>query len=178
MEPLYDASPVQAVRRFWLKYAVFSGRAGRAEYWWWALVSFVVVLLLEAIRFVALGATLATYVASPVLSLRWASVPWLAWFVVTFVPAQALAVRRLHDSGRSGWWQLLALVVIVLSNVQTRLLPPTNPLEPGARPLTGVDLAITTSASIVTLIISVVLIILYAAAPARDGQRYERPRVA
>lgn len=175
MEPLYDASLVQAVRRFWLKYAVFSGRPGRAEFWWWTLVSFVVGLLLEAVRFVALGASLTTYLASPELSLRWTSVPWLLWFAVTFVPAQALGVRRLHDSGRSGRWQLLAVLVIVASFVQSRLLPATNALEPGAMPLTGVDLALSTAASIVNLIFGVTLLILHLAAPNRAGERYGRP---
>ena len=39
--PYYGAPPVEAVKRVFQKYAVFSGRASRSEYWWWALASAV-----------------------------------------------------------------------------------------------------------------------------------------
>ncbi|MGI3782062.1 MAG: DUF805 domain-containing protein [Janthinobacterium lividum] len=172
-EPLYNASPLQAIRRFWSKYAVFSGRAGRAEYWWWALASVIISLLLQVVRFLALGASWQTYPASSDYSLRWSSLPWAVWYVATFVPEQALGVRRLHDSDRSGWWQLLSFPVFVAGIVQERLTSKTTSLT-HVQPLTGVRLADSTVASVVTLVITVVLILFYTAAPTAAGRRFDQ----
>ena len=174
--PLYGASFGQAVRRFWLKYAVFAGRAGRAEFWWWALAAAVVGLVLEVVRFVLVGASLQAYVASPLYSLRWTSVPSLVWFAATLVPTQALGVRRLHDGGRTGWWQLLTLVVVGCAVLQTQLLPRPVSLTTPPPVLTGVPLLVTGLASAVTLLVEVLLIVWYTSPPVPAGQRFDRPR--
>jgi uncharacterized membrane protein YhaH (DUF805 family) len=78
------------------KYAEFSGRATRAEYWWFVLA-------------VLIGIAAAS-VSSPELC--------AVFSVAALVPMIAVGTRRLHDTHRSGWWQLLALVpfgVIVLA---------------------------------------------------------------
>lgn len=157
-----------------MKYAVFSGRAGRAEYWWWALAATVVALVLEAVRFVLVGVSLQAYLASPLYSLRWTSVPSLVWFLATFVPSQALGVRRLHDGGRTGWWQLLTLVVIAGAVLQTLFLPRTVSLTAPPTALTGTPLVVSTVASVVTLVVEVVLIVFYTATPVPAGQRFDR----
>ena len=172
-QPLYRASFAEAVQRFWAKYAVFSGRAGRAEYWWWALAATMVALVLEAVRFVLVGASLQAYLASPLYSLRWTSVPSLLWFLATFVPAQALGVRRLHDGGRTGWWQLLTLAVMAGAVVQTVFLPRTISLTAPPPVLTGTPLVVSTLANVVTLVTEVVLIVFYTAPPVPAGQRFD-----
>lgn len=177
-QPLYGASFAEAVRRFWAKYGVFSGRAGRAEYWWWTLAATVVALVLEAVRFVLVGASLPAYLASPLYSLRWTSMPSLLWYLATFVPAQALGMRRLHDGGRTGWWQLLTLLVIAGGVVQTHYVPKTMSLTVPPPMLTGTPLVVSTLASVVTLVVEVVLIIFYVAPPAPAGQRFDRSQRA
>lgn len=177
-QPLYGASFWQAVHRFWLKYAVFYGRAGRAEYWWWELAAAVVALVLEAVRFVLVGASLNAYLASPLYSLRWTSVPSLLWFLATLVPSQALGVRRLHDGGRSGWWQLLSLVVVAGSFVQTLYLPRTISLTTPPPMLTGTPLLVSGLANAATLAVEVVLIVFYVSPPMPAGQRFDRFRGA
>ena len=47
--PLYGAGFGQAVRRFWSKYATFSGRASRSEFWWWQLANLLVAVVLAVI---------------------------------------------------------------------------------------------------------------------------------
>ncbi|MFF3246196.1 DUF805 domain-containing protein [Streptomyces sp. NPDC002870] len=79
------------------KYAVFSGRARRQEYWMFILFSVIVSIVLTIIDTVA-G-------TSPVI----ASIYSLA----VFLPSLGVAVRRLHDTDRSGWWLLIALVPFV-----------------------------------------------------------------
>ena len=79
------------------KYAVFSGRARRKEYWMFFLVNFIILLLLGLIE-AALG------------------LPAVLTFLYTLavlIPHIAVGVRRLHDTGRSGWWLLLSLVPLV-----------------------------------------------------------------
>jgi uncharacterized membrane protein YhaH (DUF805 family) len=73
------------------KYVDFSGRASRSEYWWFAL-------------FILLG--------SCVLSIfsHWLN---LLFVLGTLLPSLAAASRRLHDTGRSGWWQLIGLIPLI-----------------------------------------------------------------
>jgi uncharacterized membrane protein YhaH (DUF805 family) len=83
---------LQALR----KYADFSGRAQRAEYWIPLLINVVlafVVLLIDR----AIGARNILYILFV-----------LAWIC----PAAAMGVRRLHDTGRSGWWMLINLIPV------------------------------------------------------------------
>ena len=172
-QPLYGATLPQAISRFWRKYATFSGRAGRAEYWWWALTSIVVSFVLEGVRFARLGG-LDAYFSSPLLSLRPTSLPWLVWTAATVVPAAALGVRRLHDINRTGWWQLLTLAVFVASEVQVRFGPQTLAAMARPAPLAPSDAALKAGAMIVSAIGSVVLIIFDVSAPGSAGQRFDR----
>ncbi|MBO9356988.1 DUF805 domain-containing protein [Bordetella petrii] len=79
------------------KYATFSGRASRSEFWWFYL--FTVSM--------CWGATLVGAAMGD-------SQGWLGNIValVFLIPSLAAGSRRLHDVGRSGWWQLLVLTVI------------------------------------------------------------------
>lgn len=107
-QPLRGASIGQAFVRFWKKYATFSGRASRSEYWWFVLVSFVVSVVITLIGTVVAGdmttASTTTGVDDVLSGL---------WGLATLIPSLALAVRRLHDTNRSGWWVLLGLVPLV-----------------------------------------------------------------
>ena len=86
---------LEAVRTcLFRKYADFQGRASRAEYWWFALFSLVVpvVAFNSGPRFPGLLVT------------------GVVVMLLTAVPHLAVTVRRLHDTGRSGWWLLLGPV--------------------------------------------------------------------
>ena len=87
------------------KYAVFSGRARRKEYWMFFLFNFIIAFALGFILAfidVALGAgtTLST-LGSTLYSLA------------VILPGLAVGVRRMHDIGRSGWWVLFPVVNLV-----------------------------------------------------------------
>ena len=73
-------------------YADFEGRVGRQEYWVWILFSIGLQIILEIIG----NDVFATIVA-----------------LALALPSLGLGARRLHDVGRSGWWQLLVLIPIV-----------------------------------------------------------------
>jgi uncharacterized membrane protein YhaH (DUF805 family) len=130
--PLYGATFQDAVRRFWKKYSVFSGRASRSEYWWWALVSIVVSIVLQIL--IASGTAGATATASgtvtsaPGPGLFIGGILAVVWGLATIVPSLALVARRLHDVNLSGWLMLVALVPFLggLALLVMTILPP-NP---------------------------------------------------
>ena len=106
--PYYGAPLPAAVKRFFTKYATFSGRASRSEYWWWFLVSTLVGIVLNIIvqsgvRYTAYGST-----AGPGTIIG--GILAVIFLLATLVPSLALCVRRLHDSNRSGWMVLLGLI--------------------------------------------------------------------
>lgn len=93
-----------------IRYAVFSGRASRAEYWLFMLLHNLVVGGSLGMAFAALGN------ADPGAAVR----GFMTWFGVTgllalglFLPMYAVLVRRLHDIDKSGWWILLLAPGIV-----------------------------------------------------------------
>ena len=80
-------------------FAAFSGRATRGEYWWFLLAS--------TLLFVGLCA-LTLVVGSSLFLLIWA-----LYNVVVLVPNVAVSFRRIHDTGRSGWWLFVGFVPVV-----------------------------------------------------------------
>ena len=74
-------------------YAGFSGRARRAEYWNFFLVNLIVAFVLEFV----LGFMHLQFVA-------------YLYSLAVLLPSIAVGVRRMHDTNRSGWWLLIALI--------------------------------------------------------------------
>lgn len=83
---------IEAIKSCFNNYATFSGRARRSEYWYFCLFNFLVGLVLG-------------FTGIPFLSGLFA--------LITFLPALAVAVRRLHDVGKSGWMYLLCLLPLI-----------------------------------------------------------------
>lgn len=95
----------QALKAGFINYANFDGRASRSEYWWFILAIIVLGLVLDAVEGLATGKSMFSsdfFVLSAIFSLA------------TLIPSISVATRRLHDIGRSGWWQLIGLTIIGL----------------------------------------------------------------
>jgi uncharacterized membrane protein YhaH (DUF805 family) len=73
------------------KYAVFSGRATRSEYWWFTLCQVLIVIGMSIVS---------------------ENLGGLAMLVL-LMPALSVSARRLHDLGRSGWWLLIGFIPLV-----------------------------------------------------------------
>lgn len=85
------------------KYATFSGRAQRAEYWYFTLFSAIIIIILSVLDTIT-----GLYNYETDLGLL-SSIYALG----ILIPNIAVAVRRLHDIGKSGWWLLLILIPII-----------------------------------------------------------------
>jgi uncharacterized membrane protein YhaH (DUF805 family) len=84
------------------KYAVFSGRARRKEYWMFTLFSVLISVVLAII-----DAMIRDGDGGGMGPLR------AVYSLAVLIPSLAVTVRRLHDTGRSGWWLLISLVPCV-----------------------------------------------------------------
>ncbi|MEZ5184838.1 MAG: DUF805 domain-containing protein [Candidatus Nanopelagicales bacterium] len=90
----------QAVSSGFSNYATFSGRSSRSAYWYWVLFTFLVYVVAAIIDSVA-GLGISDQ------NVGWVS---LVASLALLIPSLAVLFRRLHDTGRSGWWWLLSLV--------------------------------------------------------------------
>ena len=91
----------QAIASCMGKYATFSGRASRGEFWWFYL--FTVLL--------SWGASIVGSLTFPDDVIAAEILPNIVALAL-LLPTLAVGCRRLHDIGKSGWWQLLILTVI------------------------------------------------------------------
>jgi uncharacterized membrane protein YhaH (DUF805 family) len=119
--PLINWWKVVVLERF----ALFTGRAGRAEFWWFTLANVIVSTVLALLG----QASMIFSILSAVYGLA------------VLIPSIAVAIRRLHDTDRSGWWLLIILVplagIIILivfyateGNPEPNQYGPPPPSEP------------------------------------------------
>lgn len=155
--------------RWYLKvfkqYADFTGRARRKEYWMFILFNIIalfVVVFLDNL----FGFTFARDLPYGVL--------YLTYALAVIVPGLAVTVRRLHDTGRSGWWFLVSLipfagpiwllVLMVLEGIPGVNRYGVNPKEPGGNPVkdrtksAAVSIIIAASACIAVMLLTTALL--------------------
>ena len=97
-----EMTPVDWAKRPILeKYADFTGRAPRAEFWWYALALVVAGIIVAIVESILGLSHMIFYIFGPLS---------LLFRLATVVPSLAVTARRLHDTNRSGWWVLLPLI--------------------------------------------------------------------
>lgn len=106
---------IEAVKTVFSKYVVFKGRARRAEYWWFVLFYMIANIILQQIDIMLFGTTETvsgdgsySYSGSTDFPL-FSGVFGLA----TLLPMLGVAVRRLHDINKSGWWLLIGFIPLI-----------------------------------------------------------------
>ena len=98
-----------AVKTVLGKYATFSGRATRSEYWWWSLALFIFFVVLAVID----GALIAPMLGFESFESSAGQPLSLLASLAIIIPCIAVTIRRLHDTDRSGWWLFVGLIPIV-----------------------------------------------------------------
>lgn len=125
---------VESTKTVFTKYATFSGRASRSEFWWWQLFSIVLKIVATVADGAMIGAAhaqdAANSIAAPVADMAMSpeaveamnvtaaspGMPILSLVVALalFIPSIAVSARRLHDINKSGWWMLIAITIVGL----------------------------------------------------------------
>ena len=120
-------SPLDWAKLPLFKYSDFAGRASRPEYWWYTLANVILIVIASTIDSVFGLNTLLFGIYGPLTALSALSL---------LSPSLAVASRRLHDTGRSGWWILLAFIPLagLVLIYFLALEGATGPNEYGARP--------------------------------------------
>lgn len=79
------------------RYAQFVGRSGRAEFWWYFLAAFIIGIVFN----ILIAASNIFFVI------------YVIYGLAVLIPGLAVGVRRLHDTDKTGWWLLIALIPLV-----------------------------------------------------------------
>ncbi len=95
----------------------FRARAARAEYWWWVLFALIIGIVATILDFLIFRG--------------WESGPFaLITNLALFFPGLTVTVRRLHDTGKSGWWMLLLFAIVFLAAGGFVAALAANPFNP------------------------------------------------
>jgi uncharacterized membrane protein YhaH (DUF805 family) len=119
------------------RYADFSGRSRRMEFWMWQVFKFAVVMVFYVILFALAGSAMLSGDPSAVMAVGGIvlvlSLVLMLFGLAIIIPDIAVAVRRLHDTERSGWWILAPLAPYVLVIIGGTMVASTqDPTGPGA----------------------------------------------
>ncbi len=88
-------------------YAVFSGRARRKELWMFGFISFFIVVFLIGLDKFLFGSSGTGENSNSMLK--------NIYTLIIFIPNLAVTVRRIHDVGKSGWWLIVPLAILVFA---------------------------------------------------------------
>ena len=172
---MQNLSPIGWALRPLKNYANFSGRASRAEFWWFLLFAMVFYMVV----WIALVASIRTSVsptpgAQPSFALLGAfgvaGIVMILIYLALLLPMIAVQVRRLHDTNRSGWWfgifwlMYVAYMALILETAFSLA-------QAGAAPGAGIGVASTIFA--VTLFVySIVLLVFFCQRGTRGANRF------
>ena len=98
--PRHSSQPFEAWLNGWKKWNDFSGRARRAEYWWFAIIN----------TFISIPLQILSSEVSGVFGIL-----YLIFAVAGIIPGLAVAIRRMHDTGHSGWWIIVPIVNFIFA---------------------------------------------------------------
>jgi uncharacterized membrane protein YhaH (DUF805 family) len=123
-----------ALRSFWSNYTNFKGRARRSEYWFVQLFLVLANLAAAVIDLALMDGDVDRFIAN-----GGGGIVGLVLILATIIPALAVLIRRLHDTGRSGWWALIGLIplagaIVLLVFTVEDSSPKANMYGPSPKP--------------------------------------------
>jgi uncharacterized membrane protein YhaH (DUF805 family) len=93
-----------AIKAVFKKYTDFSTRSLRSEFWYWELFGILASIVLSILDSAFFNSDMDVLSSTGPLG--------GIFSIITIIPSLAVGARRLHDTGKSGWWQLIALTVV------------------------------------------------------------------
>ena len=165
----------QAIANFFGKYATFSGRSTRAEYWWvqlFNLIIYVVIYGLPVCYLLATGSSSYELLFNQPMLLSAAGVILIIYGLAILIPGIALTVRRLHDIGRSGWWYLGFVLAIYAVYGLMFMSVFQAALGHGTRGFSGITIV---AATILMLVVMVVWLVWLCTPSAPDNEYGPNP---
>ena len=152
------------------RYADFSGRSRRMEFWMWQLFQILVYVAITCLIMVLGGGMIMTQSDPTAMAAAGGGVLivgalYLLYILAVFIPSLAVAVRRLHDTNRSGWWILapLAPYLLVMLAGGMAFSSPDSVGAVGGLALIGM---------IAAFVLSLVLLVFYLLEGTRGPNRY------
>ena len=152
------------------RYADFSGRSRRMEYWMWVLFQMLVYIAVVILAMVMGGGMLmagadpgAMMAAGGGLMIVFGL--YTLWALGTLIPSIAVAVRRLHDTDRTGWWVLAPLAPYLVMIV-------AGMMAAGSPDSAGLAGILALLAMIAMVVLSLVLLVFYFLEGTRGPNRY------
>jgi len=159
---MQNLSPIGWALRPLKNYAKFSGRASRAEFWWFFLFTMIIYIAVLVIAG-GMGAGLASMSPGAALirgSFSGFMIVIALFWLFLFIPMLAVQIRRLHDINRSGWWLgAFWLLYIVYMGLSFSMMS-TAVQNPGAPPQMGSFAAVGIFA-LVFFVYSIVLLVFF-----------------
>lgn len=105
---MQQMSPIGWALRPLKRYAEFSGRSSRAEFWWFFLFMMIIYIAFWVVLFGTMGMSAAASGNPNPVAMLGAfgalGIVMMLFYLVVLIPSIAVQVRRLHDTNRSGWW--------------------------------------------------------------------------
>lgn len=111
----------ESIHSVFSKYATFSGRASRSEYWYFALFNFIVMVILWIVAALCtpsldieqFSSSQEYMMAAEAAVPGWISVIYWIYCIAVLIPCLAVSVRRLHDIGNGGGWIFINLIPLI-----------------------------------------------------------------
>ena len=141
---------VQSIKHNFANYATFSGRAQRSQFWWWYLFTVIVYAVANVVdSLIGWGVGKQTFEFTINGEIQRYDAPGVGFlfivvWLVLLLPTLAVAVRRLHDTDRSGWWLLWGYLLAIVCCIGFIILlvfwlqrGTNGPNKHGADPLSG-----------------------------------------
>lgn len=106
--------PVNALKAAFQNYVNFKDRTSRGGFWWYVLAYLIVAIILGFVDSALFGGGSAEVVAGDGVAVSYSSGPLVSlWMLVNIIPSIAISARRMHDTNRTGWLQLLGLIPLL-----------------------------------------------------------------
>lgn len=106
--------PVNALKAAFQNYVNFKDRTSRGGFWWYVLAYLIVAIILGFVDSALFGGGSAEISAGDGVAVNYSSGPLVSlWMLVNIIPSIAISARRMHDTNRTGWLQLLGLIPLL-----------------------------------------------------------------